>query len=489
MSRVETDDVDARATALPAARFDRLLATAAVMLASALQAADATICNVALPQMERDLGSSVTSGVWVVTGYLCATAVVAPLTGWLRRRFGTRLLFAGAVAAFAVASMLCAVASSVPAIILFRILQGAGGGAIHPLAQAILLDLYPRERHGRIMAAWGATIMIGPIVGPALGGIITDLASWRLAFAINLPLGAAAIWGLCRALPNTTDSAEARIDLVGLGLLAIGVAALQLCLARAVGEDLLHSPEWLAEAAVTMLAFAAMIARARRAGFAAFRVDVFRDLNFALAAFYNFMTSALLFIVIVFVPALGQGPLGYDAIWSGLSIVPRGIATMGMMLLVGQLLERIDPRLLLSIGVGLMAIGLAMLSLTRPQHALLWIAVGSTLQAVGGGAMITCLSTVGFSTMTAAWRTDATGVYSLLRQLGCASGVALMTAVLRASIEARLARAGIAASHAAQAAATLDAYSWSFRVMAIAAAMLLPGIWFFRVDRRAKGIA
>src|SRR6201996_1348149 len=175
---------------------ERRWVTVGLMLATALQAADATIVNVALPHVTHDLGGGLELGAWVMTSYLCAAAIVAPMTGWLRRRFGPRRLYIGAMGLFVSASLLCALAPSAGAIILFRIVQGAGGGVIPALSQAVLHDLYPRERHGRILAIWGAVAMLGPILGPALGGVITDLASWRWAFAINLPLGVIAIWGI-----------------------------------------------------------------------------------------------------------------------------------------------------------------------------------------------------------------------------------------------------------------------------------------------------
>jgi DHA2 family multidrug resistance protein len=470
--------------ALAVPHGDRMLATMALMVASAMQAADATIANVALPRLEHELGGGVEMGSWVVTAYLCATAVVAPLTGWLRRRFGARVLFAASVSAFAGASLLCSLAPSSGAIILFRVLQGAGGGAIHPLAQAILLDLYPRERHGRMLAIWGATIMLGPILGPALGGIITDLISWRFVFAINLPISALAIWGMGRALPRTRDGSNPPLDLLGIVLLASGVAALQLCLARGVGQSWLRSPELLGEAAITVVACAALAARAKGTRLSVLQPAVFHDLNFATAAFYNFFTSAFLFVVIVFVPALGQGPLGYDATLAGLSIVPRGIVTMLVMLLVGQLIERIDLRILLTAGIMLMTCGFAMLSAARPPHALPWLIAGSTFQAAGGGALITCLSTVGFSTLSSEMRTDAAGVYSLLRQVGCASGVVLMTAVLRAAIQTKLGHppaGSLENDPALLDIATLQAYSECFRGMALATLVMLPGVWLFRV--------
>jgi MFS transporter, DHA2 family, multidrug resistance protein len=163
--------------------------TAGLMIATALQVGDALIVNVALPQLQHDLGGGIELGAWVMTSYLCATAVMAPLTGWLRRRFSAARLFPAAVGVFMAASLLCAFAPSGAAMILFRVMQGAGAGLISPLAQAILLDIHPPERHGRIMALWGAALMVGPIIGPLLGGVITDFLSWRGVFAINLPLG------------------------------------------------------------------------------------------------------------------------------------------------------------------------------------------------------------------------------------------------------------------------------------------------------------
>jgi DHA2 family multidrug resistance protein len=222
---------------------------------------------------------------------------------------------------------------------------------------------------------------------------------------------------------------------------------------------------------------------------------VFTDVNFAVAAFYNFLMSALLFVTVVFVPALCQGPLEFSATLAGLALMPRGFATMAMMLLVGRLVERGDGRILLAIGLALMGAGLWMLAEARPPNALSWIVIGSTLQAIGGGMMITCLSTIGFSTLPTELRTDAAGVYSLLRQLGCASGVALMTAVLHAQLDANLVRLtdGIDNPSTTDSPhfldiASLQAYSTSFEAMAIAALITIPGVLLFRVRSLGRSL-
>lgn len=460
----------------------RLLVTGGLMLATALQAADALIVNVALPQLDRDLGGGLELGTWVMTSYLCATAVTAPLTGWLRRRFGARRLFPAAVWAFIVTSLLCAFAPSGGLLILLRVLQGAAGGVILPLVQAILLDIYPRDRHARLQGILGAVFMLGPIFGPLIGGVVTDLSSWRAVFAINLPLGLLVLAATRRLRTHEQSGDAPPLDIIGILLLMITVGALQLCLERGVGRSF-RSPELLAEMGVFAVAIAAMGWRARRSGFAVFRPAIFRDLNFAVAAFYNFMTSGLVFVAIVFLPALGENLLGYTATLAGFTIVPRAVLLMLMMLMVGELLGRVDHRLLLTGGWILMALGLEILSRTRPSGGLLWMIVGSAVQSIGAGLLFTPHSTLAFATLKPELRTDASGLYSLLRQLGYACGVALMTAVLRLQIGVHRAALGAAAGGDGAGPlglAGLLAYRDCFQMMAIASLVVIPGVFLFR---------
>jgi DHA2 family multidrug resistance protein len=469
-----------------------LIATGGLIVATAIQAADVLIVNVALPQLQHDLGGGIGLGTWVITGYLCATAVMAPLTGSLRRRYGARRLYPGAVGAFILASLCCAFAPSFGAIILFRVLQGAAGGVINPLAQAILLDIYPSARHARMLSILGAGVMIGPILGPPLGGLITDLASWRWVFAINLPLGLFSIWCVSRLRSSVETVRDLNIDLLGIPLLMAGVAAFQLFLQRGIERSWFHSPEIIAEAVITVAAFTLLALRARGTGFTAFRPDVFKDVNFVAAAFYNFMLSAILFVTVVFLPLLSEGPLGFSAALAGSIIVPRAVLMTLVILFVGKFIETIGYRFLLVGGWLLMAAGLIVLSAMRAEQGLAWIIAGSAIQAIGAGMLYTPLTTLAFSTLAPGIRTDATGLYSLLRQLGYASGVALMSAILQSKISLHSAdlSSGLAAgtplpSQLAEAAA-LHGFADCFTMMAIASAVIIPGILLFRIGGGAK---
>jgi DHA2 family multidrug resistance protein len=462
----------------------RRQATVALMIATAMQAFDLTIVNVALPRLEQSFGSGIGLGSWVMTSYLCAAAVTAPLAGWLRRRYGARLLFSGAIGFFVLTSLLCALAPSAIWIIVFRLLQGAGAGTIQPLAQATLLDIHPKADHGRMLAIWGATIMTGPVLGPTVGGFITDIASWRWIFIINLPLGAIAILGL-RWLPSSSERVrENRVDGIGILLLVLGVGALQLTLERSIGRSSLLSPEIAAEATVAGIALLLIALRSLRGQFSLFKFDVFRNVNFATSVFYTFMIGAVLTTTIVFLPALGEGPLGFDATLAGLTVSPRGVLTLLTMLAVSRLIDRVDHRILLAIGLVLTAAAFELMARASAVNEAVWLGGASALQGLGVGLMFTPLSTLAFATLGDELRTDGTGVYNLLRQLGGAAGVALMAAVLQLRLQTHLAADPRGAAGAAPSdISAFAAYADCFRIMAVATIAVAPGLFLYRIAR------
>ena len=465
------------------------------MIATAMQAFDSTIANVALPQLERSLGGGIDLGSWVMTSYLCASAVMATLTGWFRRRYGARQAFGGAIVLFVFTSLLCSISPSQTALISSRLGQGAAAGIIQPLAQAILLDLYPKQHHGRLLAIWGATIMAGPIMGPVLGGVITDIASWRWIFVLNIPLGMIAILGLGQ-VPTSSEQQKgnARIDSLGIVLLVVGVGSLQLSLERSIVQSWPPSAEVIIEAIVAALAFGAIAIRSIRVRFSLFRFEVFKDINFTTSIFYNFIVGALVFTTIVFLPALSEGPLGYDATRAGLAISPRGIGTMAMMLAVGYLIDKIDHRALLVTGMLITAGAFELISQMPPDRSGAWLVGASAIQGVGVGLLFTPLSTLAYSSLAAELRTDAAGVYSLLRQLGCATGVAAMTALLQARIRTNYVAivdqpvlgAG-SPSHLLDL-ATFGAYTGCFRIMAVITVVIIPGVFLFHVLRPGPAV-
>ncbi|HKX08523.1 MAG TPA: DHA2 family efflux MFS transporter permease subunit [Stellaceae bacterium] len=452
-------------------------AVLALLLATLMQAFDATIVNVALPSVQRALAIDTAAAGWVVTTYLVATSATMPVVGWLRLRFGREPLFVGAVAGFAVASVLCALAPSVLALVAARALQGACAGVILPLTQALLLDLYPKREHPVILSRWGSTIVIGPIIGPLLGGALTELGSWSWIFYVNVPICALALLGVrgaLRSAPRAADTPRAKFDLTGIALLVLTVTAFQLLLQNAAGLGRSASSDWIAEAALTLAGVVLLLRHLERSASPVIDLHLFRDRNFAGAVLINVVVGAIFFATITLVPSLVEGPLGHDAMMAGALMAPRGLATMAAMLLAGQLLKRIDPRLFVLLGLLVTMAALAMFAATDTESGIVWLVAASLVLGIGAGCLITPLSVLTFLTVLPASRTEAAGLYNLARQLGSALGVAGVTAVVATMAPARLIGAG-----------GVTGYYTAFLVLILLAMLAIPAIALFRIQAPA----
>ncbi|OCW55551.1 DHA2 family efflux MFS transporter permease subunit [Hoeflea olei] len=407
----------------------RGLITVSIMLATIMQVLDTTIANVALPSMTGDLDASQDTITWVLTSYIVAAAIMTPVTGWLADRVGRRELFLITIVGFTASSMACGLAPSLETMVAFRLLQGVFGAAIVPLSQTFLLDINPKERHGSAMAIWGAGIMVGPIIGPTLGGWLTETLNWRWVFFINLPVGIIAFMGCAAYLPDVPRRLR-RFDFFGFAMLSLGVGALQLMLDRGGEVDWFSAWEiWIELAlAITGLWIFVVHVATDREPF----VDpaIFADRNFVTGLVLIFVVGIVLLASLALLPPMLSHVFGYSTITTGLVMAPRGIGTMISMILVGRLVRLVDPRYLVIAGLSLTALSLHLMTGFSPQmdsSPVIWTGV---IQGLGLGLVFVPLSTVAFATLDARFRTDAASLFSLVRNIGSSIGISVVTMFL-----------------------------------------------------------
>ena len=412
----------------------RGLITLALMLATIMQVLDTTIANVALPSMRADLGASLDTINWVLTSYIVASAIVTPMTGWLSDRFGRKEVFTVSVAGFVVTSMACGLAWNLSSMVGFRMLQGIFGAAIVPLSQTFLLDINPREKHGQAMAMWGAGIMVGPIIGPTLGGWLTESFNWRWVFFINLPVGLLALAGLSAYLPSVARRARG-FDFFGFAMLALGVGALQLMLDRGGERDWFASAEIWIELGLAISGFwifAFHIAGARKPF-----IDprIFADRNFAAGLVFIFVIGIVLLASLALLPPMLSGIFGYPTVTTGLVMAPRGVGVMASMIVVGRLVHRIDARKLVVLGLLLAALSLWMMTGFTPQMDATPVILSGVVQGVGLGLVFVPLSTVAFATLAPEFRADATSLFSLVRNIGSSIGISIVALLFTRNVQ------------------------------------------------------
>jgi len=405
------------------------------MVATLMQALDNTIANVALPHMQGSLGASRDQITWVLTSYVIAAAIMTAPVGWFAARFGRKPFFIVCLVGFTITSMLCGVAQNLPQEVVFRFLQGCFGAALVPLSQAIMLDLYPIESRGTAMAIWATGVMIGPILGPTLGGYLTDSYNWRWVFFINVPFGIAAVAGLMLFLNERHRNATLRFDWMGFLALSAGLGALQLMLDRGFSKDWFSSPEIIIEAAIAGLGFYLFIVHMLTADKPFIPPRVFKDVGFLSGFATMFAVGVVLLGSSALLPPYLQNLGNYSVMQTGLLMTPRGIGAMLVMMVAGRLTRVIDPRLLMAVGV--IAIAGAMWDMTQwtPEVSLMRLSVVTMIQGVGISFVFIPLQVVGFATLPANLRTDAAALYSLSRNIGSAIGVSATSTLLASSFQ------------------------------------------------------
>ncbi|HVT82369.1 MAG TPA: DHA2 family efflux MFS transporter permease subunit [Phycisphaerae bacterium] len=409
------------------------LITIAVMLGTFMEVLDTSVANVALPHIAGSLAASLDESTWVLTSYLVSNAIVLPATGWLGRRFGRKNFLLFCIALFTFASFLCGAATSLTTLIAARILQGVGGGALQPIAQAILLESFPVAKRGQAMAAYAFGIVCAPIIGPTLGGWITDNYSWRWVFYINIPVGLLAIymvWALIHDPAHIRNAKRTGIDYWGFGLMALWLGTLQLVLDRGQQEDWFGAVRirWLT--AICIASFLGFVARELLAREPLVNLRILSNRNFALGTAVVTIIGVVLYGTTALIPEFLQGLMGYTAYRSGLTVSPRGIGSVVAILLVGKLLGKVDGRYLITIAMVLLGWSSWMLGHVSLQTASSSIVIPVVMNGAAISLLFVPLSVLTTSTLKVEEMGAATGLYNLMRNIGGSVGISMVTTML-----------------------------------------------------------
>src|SRR5499427_6878484 len=411
-------------------KLRRTLLTVCAMAATIMQALDSTIANVALPYMQGSLSASQDQINWVLTSYIVAAAIMTAPIGWIAERFGRKRLFIVCVGGFTFASVLCGSAQTIEEMVLFRALQGSFGAALVPLSQAVMLDSYTLAERGSAMAIWGIGVMLGPIMGPTLGGWLTDQYSWHWVFLINLPIGIFTVIGLMIFMDETPTDESRHFDWFGFAALATGIGSLQIMLDRGEQVGWFSSTEIVAELIISIVGFYFFFAHSLTTDNPFVRFEVFRDRNFVTGLAFMAFVGVTLFGTMALVTPFMQNVIGYPVTTAGWLLGTRGIGTLLSMMVIGRMLRVIEARWLLLLGLILMAGTLYQMELFTDQTSGTTIAVTNVIQGVGIGFLFVPLSTVAFLTLKNELRTDGTAMLTLMRNIFSSIGISVMIAQL-----------------------------------------------------------
>jgi DHA2 family multidrug resistance protein len=408
------------------------LIAVAVMFATFMEVLDTTVVNVSLPHIAGSLSSTIDEATWALTSYLVANAIILPMTGWLASVFGRKNLLMLSVVGFTAASFLCGLAPTLGSLIFFRILQGATGGALQPLSQAVLLEAFPPHDRGKAMAFWALGIVVAPILGPVLGGWLTDSYSWRWVFYINIPVGIASIvmTKLYIFDPPYLRAESRRVDYWGIGMLAVGIGALQFVLDKGQEDDWFSSPVILTLSIIAAVTLVSLVIHLLTTDDPVVDLRVFKERSYAVGVFLMSVVGFVLYGSMVLLPVMLQTLLGYPPLQAGIAMAPRGIGSFFMMPITGLMTGRFDARKLLAAGLfvgGLTLLWLSVLNLQAGYWDIFW---PQLLQGVGMSLLFVPLTTVSMDSIPREKMGNATSLFNLMRNIGGSVGIAMTGTML-----------------------------------------------------------
>ncbi len=412
------------------------------MLGTLMEVVDTSVANVSLPHMQGTFSAGVDEITWVITSYLVANAVILPITGWIANYFGRKRFYVACLAIFTLASLGSGAAPTLPFLVIMRVLQGLAGGAMVPMSQAILLDAFPREERGKAMALFGVGVVFGPIIGPTLGGWITDNWGWPWVFYINIPLG---ILGIALGLMHITDPAylkrpEGRIDVLSFLFICVGLGSLEVVLNRGQRFDWFDSNFIKVFALASVGGIALFIWRSFTAERPLVDLRVFKNRSFASATVLMFLLGFGLFGSFTMLPLFVQHLLGYTATWAGLVISPGGFASLLAMGMVGALIGKVDTRILVLVGAAFNIAAIWLLQSVDLNVGFGYVTFSRLLQGFGLGFLFVPISTAAFSHLAPENIGNATGLFNLLRNEGGSVGIAMSATVLARHAQVHQAR-------------------------------------------------
>lgn len=413
--------------------FNPWLIAAAVMLATFMEVLDTSIANVSLPHIAGSLSATTDESTWVLTSYLVSNAIILPATNWLGHRFGRRRFLIVCIGIFTLSSAMCGAATSLGMLLFARVLQGAGGGALQPIAQAVLLESFPTEKRGSAMAVYGMGIVVAPIIGPTLGGWITDNYSWRWIFYVNVPIGILAILMAHTFIedpPYIKNQKPGRIDYIGFGLMALGLATLQIVLDKGQEADWFSSSFITFAVVLVVVTLVAFVIWELREKEPIVNLRVFANRNFAVGTALVTAMGVVLYGTIALLPLFLQTLLGYPALQSGLAVSPRGIGAVFSMIIVGRLVGKIDGRYLVMFGFAVLGFATYLLADIDLQISMSNIVWPQVISGMAMGFIFVPLSVMATGTLTNEQIGNATGIFSLMRNLGGSIGIAGVTTML-----------------------------------------------------------